>query len=1852
MKAINGWIASVSCVLALAGWAQAAAAEPVFAKHIRIEHRTDTGAAKGLEVAEVEVISDGKNVAPRGSVKQSSTSHGQGGALAELAIDGCKLGWGEHRTVAMTDRQPGAWWELEFPESLPVEKIRVFERSDGPWERLQSAWVMALNEKREVIWEQQIPRWPPIPEFTVTPQFPERNLPPAASAAPLPPPLVGLWPAWTAPAAPGETAFTFGRALFAAEAVEIRYGDAADFAAIRLAGLRAAESQAADRGLVLRPADTPDTREGSVRFSGTKSGFRIEAASTLATGAAGPPLLDLVLDAPGQGTARPLFNRGYTATRLDGVEVRGFIGPVAWKKLHAGNAPLTRLSVDLGERRLELDVSKSCVFARLTTEADGSTHLRIEPAQPRAGVRRRCAVEARFLSGAAAAESATAATGLSAQVDQSFFKAAMAPGGGLTLGAGPRRGNAAMCDLLAARLVVEPESPAGASAASAPTNPPPTAVYQPQGEADTFARLAAEHRSETAEATHSVRCLWRDTQSAKPAAVYEVDLTVRPLHKARTVRADLDLTAFSVAAINYSDFKFAECSAQVRAATASDQPIVYSGGTLPQPVPGVRLLQATVRPMDAPDNFYAAVRATVEPLACGSARLVETPDAFLRLELTPEGSDGTGLEAGRAYSLKYRVRLELLSADDAGPIQVGHTGRRCPFFTLPEPAKLELRIPQGAGTLTVTARGDEAGAAAGELPGTLASRGVEQTPFGAEEVWDWTLARQDPGVTAVAIQLKDAAGKVTAERGTEVVQIGTLDQPEIADPALPDEKIMDLELVDEINCGDENDPHQRLDFPGTSAVVQTAIGPCRSMVSERNASMTFEFKVKNLHKAHLIVAEYPDDSFRHMSLGVVEPCDLNAKPEYKNGVSQGNGLRLGPVTGVQMGWPYPVSGKLRTMSLVYWASRPTAYIGVSAVAHTPDWNPDSVGAATVKRILVYEVKGRLPALKIPHAVPGRLLGPYSENSRAYSSFGSDFDADEGPVHGLIGSPAMTSGAHPRFYAKLYNAYCHYIEYLRFTGQNVSVDGMHRYATGMHPGLYPGGFDAVREHYELLARIGAANGVAFMPAVQASHMISPYLERLLRDEQQRCDKDPTALEPTIVFIDKEGKRRAQGLQGAGQPNFVAPEVWGDLVRITEDIARQYKGVPGVAGVTVLAGTWLRPGWDATGGFSGVGSGDQSLDVSYDDRTIARFEANSGVKIPVAGDDAGRYQKRYAWLMANAKEQWIAWRCRMLYELTADMRRAAAAQGLKLSFIWNTHPFENDWWLREAVAGEDASKALLELRKTGYDPALFNRPGESTGCGWWDGLHSRNDWPVSFIGSGVQSAALENGPLRALFDNGPDSAAFLFNAFRESRYPFNSYFKTFQWRSLQIAGGGEQMKFGCLYAWPGPDYGAHDFLRLAAFATPPAFITHTWIDVNSSENDPRDMRRFAAAFRSLPLCRYERLTGNGLDRNLVVRKGEADGKTYLMVANPTWSPLQATLVFSTAGGVRNLVADTVSPVAAGRPLSLELAPYDLAVLRLDDGAVLAGGVAVAPAAAIQQCGAALQAGDDLLAAWGDSLPAADPDRLAVQAETAKARAALAGGDLFGALEIKDGWRLRGALQHLIQPPGVAPAAPPVADADTALLFQFDEGAGAPVEAGAAKRALAGAATYAEGRFGKALAASTLTLPLTKDDPLLNGGSFTLELWVKPAGAADWIASPPWFRLIGVADANNRDMLTWDWNGRDGNAQPIQRINLLDGGNMPTRLQFYTPWRAAAWRHLALVYDKDAQQNNVRLYIDGRLEDQTMSYRPFVPQPGAATLTLGNPQILIDAVRVSSKPRTPQEMGYPQGHDSTSWSRRLRN
>jgi hypothetical protein len=60
--------------------------------------------------------------------------------------------------------------------------------------------------------------------------------------------------------------------------------------------------------------------------------------------------------------------------------------------------------------------------------------------------------------------------------------------------------------------------------------------------------------------------------------------------------------------------------------------------------------------------------------------------------------------------------------------------------------------------------------------------------------------------------------------------------------------------------------------------------------------------------------------------------------------------------------------------------------------------------------------------------------------------------------------------------------------------------------------------------------------------------------------------------------------------------------------------------------------------------------------YGDYDLKAFEDDTGIKVPVSGDDKKRFSKRYDWLMANAKEQWIDWRCRKMTEYYKKLRDA--------------------------------------------------------------------------------------------------------------------------------------------------------------------------------------------------------------------------------------------------------------------------------------------------------------------------------------------------------------------------------------------------------------------------------------------------------------------------------------------------------------------------------------------------------------------------------------------------------------------
>lgn len=126
------------------------------ARFVRIEL---SGRRRILTLAEVEVFSGGKNVAPQGKAKQSTT---HGGGEASRAIDGNRSGdWGKGgQTHTANGGEDQPWWELDLGKALPVDSVRISNRLSPFDVRLDGFTLTLLDEQKKSVFSVQNVRAP------------------------------------------------------------------------------------------------------------------------------------------------------------------------------------------------------------------------------------------------------------------------------------------------------------------------------------------------------------------------------------------------------------------------------------------------------------------------------------------------------------------------------------------------------------------------------------------------------------------------------------------------------------------------------------------------------------------------------------------------------------------------------------------------------------------------------------------------------------------------------------------------------------------------------------------------------------------------------------------------------------------------------------------------------------------------------------------------------------------------------------------------------------------------------------------------------------------------------------------------------------------------------------------------------------------------------------------------------------------------------------------------------------------------------------------------------------------------------------------------------------------------------------------------------------------------------------------------------------------------------------------------------------------------------------------------------------------------------------------------------------
>lgn len=119
--------------------------QPALARFVRIEL---SGKDRYLSLAEVQVFSGGSNVAVKARAQQSSSDFG---GSAELAVDDNTDGnfYGAKSTTH-TRQEANPWWEVDLGREYPVEKVQVWNRTDGNLgERLDGFRLLALDANRK-----------------------------------------------------------------------------------------------------------------------------------------------------------------------------------------------------------------------------------------------------------------------------------------------------------------------------------------------------------------------------------------------------------------------------------------------------------------------------------------------------------------------------------------------------------------------------------------------------------------------------------------------------------------------------------------------------------------------------------------------------------------------------------------------------------------------------------------------------------------------------------------------------------------------------------------------------------------------------------------------------------------------------------------------------------------------------------------------------------------------------------------------------------------------------------------------------------------------------------------------------------------------------------------------------------------------------------------------------------------------------------------------------------------------------------------------------------------------------------------------------------------------------------------------------------------------------------------------------------------------------------------------------------------------------------------------------------------------------------------------------------------------
>jgi len=325
-------------------------------------------------------------------------------------------------------------------------------------------------------------------------------------------------------------------------------------------------------------------------------------------------------------------------------------------------------------------------------------------------------------------------------------------------------------------------------------------------------------------------------------------------------------------------------------------------------------------------------------------------------------------------------------------------------------------------------------------------------------------------------------------------------------------------------------------------------------------------------------------------------------------------------------------------------------------------------------------------------------------------------------------------------------------------------------------------------------------------------------------------------------------------------------------------------------------------------------------TYDDVTMAQSEKFAGVRLPGRKGEPRRFRQRYEWIMENAEEKWVEFRCWAMSEVHKELQEALAqrAPGAKY-FLFD--------YFGMAFYNEVMDMDPLDLvRRMCSDPKYYTNVPGLVYCPYAPTLDG-GQYKEYAHGMAPKELAVKcaqfgrNEGFFTVCDTGLECGRYLHRQF------FETFIRSDPARPWLFEHGAHMPgRKGWLahntYPLPNGRNWFADFAVLLAHAAP-NFISWMWCDGSYPSGHFDEMREFAAGYRQLPLGLYKTV---GKDGSVFFRASDKAFYVVEIEGRGQDCDLPPSLG---AGSYRDVVTGEPLGGSTAAPARLSVRPYEFRV-----------------------------------------------------------------------------------------------------------------------------------------------------------------------------------------------------------------------------------------------------------------------------------------------------------------------------------